>query len=171
MKLFRSRPREKARQIYYFPLFKPRTKRDPNSADYDVGESFRGTNRRDENVLKLEYACKKKKEKKNTERTRNESHTYLYTQTHTHSSTRSLQIPTPTPLPQLFLITPSSLFSFPFSFFSFFFLTNFHSSLSIPFQSLTWPMVISSCEQWWRAETKLALKRPIKTNKRIPIRM
>lgn len=172
MKLFRSRPREKARQIYYFPLFKPRTKRDPNSADYDVGESFRGTNRRDENVLKLEYACKKKKEKK--KHGTNEKripYIFVHTDTHTHSSTRSLQIPTPTPLPQLFLITPSSLFSFPFSFFSFFFLTNFHSSLSIPFQSLTWPMVISFCEQWWRAETKLALKRPIKTNKRIPIRM
>lgn len=87
MKLLRSHPREKARQPYYFPLFKPRTKRDPNSADYDVGESFRGTNRRDEKVLKLEYACKKKK-------TRNERETnpiYICT----HSSTRSLQIPTP----------------------------------------------------------------------------
>lgn len=83
MKLFRSRPREKARQIYYFPLFKPRTKRDPNSADYDVGESFRGTNRRDENVLKLEYACKKKKKKK----TRNERETnpiHICTHRHTH---------------------------------------------------------------------------------------
>lgn len=159
MKLLRSHPREKARQTYYFPLFKPRTKRDPNSADYDVGESFRGTNRRDEKVLKLEYACKKKK---NTERTRNESHIYLYTFIHT-LVTNSHPL-----LPQLFLITPPSLFSLPFSFF--FFLTNFHSSLSIPFHfSPAYGNFF--LEQWWRAETKLALKRPIKTNKRIPIRM
>lgn len=124
MKLLRSHPREKARQTYYFPLFKPRTKRDPNSADYDVGESFRGTNRRDEKVLKLEYACKKK----NTERTRNESHIYLYTFIHT-LVTNSHPL-----LPQLFLITPPSLFSLPFSFFFFF---KFPFLLIHPFPFLT----------------------------------
>lgn len=131
MKLFRSRPREKARQIYYFPLFKPRTKRDPNSADYDVGESFCGTNRRDEKVLKLEYSCKKKKRKKTRNEKRETNPIYICTHTYPHAC---YKFPPQPLLPQLFLITPPSLFSFPFFFF---FLTNFHSSLSIPFQFLT----------------------------------
>lgn len=85
MKLFRSRPREKTRQIYYFPLFKPRTKRDPNSADYDVGESFCGTNRRDEKVLKLEYACKKKKKEKKHGMKNEKRIPYIFVHTHIHT--------------------------------------------------------------------------------------
>lgn len=133
MKLFRSRPREKARQIYYFPLFKPRTKRDPNSADYDVGESFRGTNRRDENVLKLEYACKKKKEKKK-HGTNEKRIPYIFVHTDTHTFIHTLVTnshPNPSP-PIIFNYSPFLVF-LPIFFLFFFFFNKFPFLLIHPF--------------------------------------
>lgn len=131
MKLLRSHPREKARQTYYFPLFKPRTKRDPNSTDYDVGESFRGTNRRDEKVLKLEYACKKKKHGTNEKRI-----PYIFVHIHPHAR---YKFPPPSP-PIIFNYSPFLVFLT--IFFLFFFQISIppYPSLSISHQ----PMVISS---------------------------
>lgn len=124
MKLLRSHPREKARQTYYFPLFKPRTKRDPNSADYDVGESFRGTNRRDEKVLKLEYACKKKKHGTNEKRI-----PYIFVHIHPHAR---YKFPPPSP-PIIFNYSPFFVFLTIF----FLFFNKFPFLLIHPFPFLT----------------------------------